>query len=84
MAMFPPPYEMESTLLVASCEMTGSVAAPSILEPLTYAEYPDTMVAAVAPPLAIVVSTTLLSPETPRIVTPLLMFPEMILACSVG
>ena len=68
---------------VLSCEITGSVAVPSTFAPFTKAEYPLTMEAAVAPPLAIVVSTTMLDPACPRIVTPLLILSAMIFACSV-
>ena len=43
---------MESTLVVESWAITGSVAVPSTLEPFTNAEYPLTMLDAEAAPLA--------------------------------
>ncbi len=40
------------------------------------------MVLAEAPPVGIFVSTTVLEPDTPRMLTPALMLFVMILACS--
>ena len=67
---------MLNTLVVLSCEMVGTLASPVTSEPFTYAFLPLMTVLALAASDAIVVSTTLVEPDTPNIVTPDLMFPE--------